>query len=236
MSINPYSSRALPVANQATAVTPQPPMPAPKESLIKRSEEEAADFLDLLGKVPFLQKLGVKLYGLVLGHPKANAAPLSNLGTLDTNVIRGAQPTEAGFAQLKAQGVNTIINLRPEEQWEKPIVEGLGMKYLFIPEPPIGPPTNQQGLAFLSAVTDPANGKSFFHCQHGADRTGAMAAIYRMTMQGWSVDQAIAEMPQYGFHQGIEDEKVTFVRQFASYWASLPPTTKAQVLHGHVGG
>lgn len=37
------------------------------------------------------------------------------------------------------------------------------------------------------------------HCWKGAHRTGAWVARYRMVYQGWSRDQAIAEMMAYGF-------------------------------------
>ena len=40
------------------------------------------------------------------------------------------------------------------------------------------------------------------HCQQGADRTGTMMAFYRIAVQGWPKDDAIAEMKNggYGFH------------------------------------
>jgi protein tyrosine/serine phosphatase len=37
------------------------------------------------------------------------------------------------------------------------------------------------------------------HCKRGADRTGLMCAMYRIAFQGWTKDQAIAEMTQGGF-------------------------------------
>ena len=40
------------------------------------------------------------------------------------------------------------------------------------------------------------------HCQHGADRTGTMIAVYRIAVQGWSKAKAIREMTGggFGFH------------------------------------
>ena len=38
------------------------------------------------------------------------------------------------------------------------------------------------------------------HCQHGADRTGAMSALYRIAVQGWSKEEAIREMVHGGFN------------------------------------
>jgi protein tyrosine/serine phosphatase len=52
------------------------------------------------------------------------------------------------------------------------------------------------------------------HCQHGADRTGMMTAIYRIAMEGWSKDDAITEMTEggYGFH-AIWKDLVEYVRE-----------------------
>ena len=40
------------------------------------------------------------------------------------------------------------------------------------------------------------------HCQHGADRTGTMCALYRILRQDWKVEDAITEMKDggYGYH------------------------------------
>jgi uncharacterized protein (TIGR01244 family) len=47
------------------------------------------------------------------------------------------QPTEAGFAELEAIGVRTVINLRPSEEQrnfdEKTVVETLGLAYVHKP-------------------------------------------------------------------------------------------------------
>ncbi|MDB5097850.1 MAG: putative protein serine/threonine/tyrosine phosphatase [Cyanobacteria bacterium RYN_339] len=225
--INP--NRSIPVVRTrpvAPAVQAAPARPTLKH----RVEEEIADVMVALGHVGFLRRLGYWAYGL-MSKPKANQAPLDNLGDLAPSLVRGAQPTAQGFKDLKAQGVDTVINLRPEEDWERPMVAAAGQKYIYMPLPPIGAPSRQQGVDFLKAVTDPANGKVFFHCLHGADRTGAMAAIYRMTVQGWTVDKALAEMPQYRFHEGFEDEKLVFVKDFAKYWATVPADQKAAILH-----
>ena len=47
------------------------------------------------------------------------------------------------------------------------------------------------------------------HCQHGADRTGTMCAMYRILREGWTADDAIDEMKNggYGYH---------------SVWGNLP--------------
>ena len=42
-------------------------------------------------------------------------------------------------------------------------------------------------------------GPVLIHCKHGQNRTGLIAAMYRIVYQGWSKQQAIAEMRGAGF-------------------------------------
>ena len=64
-------------------------------------------------------------------------------------------------------------------------------------------PEDENVVKFLQVLRDPKNRPVFVHCQHGADRTGLMVAIYRIAVQGWSRQDAIQEMTQggTGFHE-----------------------------------
>jgi len=54
----------------------------------------------------------------------------------------------------------------------------------------------------------------FFHCKHGADRTGTMCAVYRIAVCGWSKDEAIAEMTQGGFgYHTVWTNLIKFIRK-----------------------
>ena len=68
-------------------------------------------------------------------------------------------------------------------------------------------------LAFLRVVADPARVPVFVHCSHGADRTGAMTAAYRVVVQGWDKEEAIREMIQGGFG-------------YHTLWDNLPATIR----------
>jgi protein tyrosine phosphatase len=61
-------------------------------------------------------------------------------------------------------------------------------------------------------VTDPKRVPVLVHCQHGADRTGTMCALYRIAVQGWSKEEALREMQAggFGFH-GVWQDLVRFV-------------------------
>jgi len=62
-------------------------------------------------------------------------------------------------------------------------------------------PEDEDVLAFLRIVTDPANQPVFVHCREGEDRTGMMVAVYRMVVQDWPKDKAMAEMKRMGFNE-----------------------------------
>ena len=64
-------------------------------------------------------------------------------------------------------------------------------------------PESKDIVRFLKIVSDSNSVPVFVHCQHGADRTGLMCAIYRIAVQGWSKDEAIKEMTEgdFGFHE-----------------------------------
>src|SRR6476469_1672321 len=80
----------------------------------------------------------------------------------------------------------TIINLRAEDNSEAPLVENLGMKYVWIPIPKVRPWSQISDNAiqqYFEVVNNPHNYPIFFHCRRGADRTGFLAAAYRISAQ-----------------------------------------------------
>ena len=74
-----------------------------------------------------------------------------------------------------------------------------GMKFVRIPMTTHVPPTTEQIDSFLRVVNDPANQPVYVHCADGKHRTGVMTAVYRMTQNGWTSDQAFKEMKSYKF-------------------------------------
>jgi tyrosine-protein phosphatase SIW14 len=129
---------------------------------------------------------------------------IENFGKVDDHYYRGSQPHHKQFAELKGLGIKTVIDLRrdfkPEaEKW----AEEIGLKYFRIPLNPATPATREQTSYFLSLVSDPANWPVYVHCKGGKHRTGAMTAIYRITHDEWTADQAYLEMKQYHFNDGF---------------------------------
>jgi protein tyrosine/serine phosphatase len=53
------------------------------------------------------------------------------------------------------------------------------------------------------------------HCIHGSDRTGVVAACYRMTEQGWTKEEAVDEFLNggYGYHDGWFPKILTLLKE-----------------------
>ena len=135
---------------------------------------------------------------------KASKIQVKNFGCINETFYRGAQPKERDYADLAAMGMKTIIDLqRNGQDREQSLVEAQGMKFYRIPMSDRGQPSPGQAELFLKLVNDPANQPVFVHCAGGRHRTGAMSAIYRITHDGWSADQAFQEMKRYDFEYGM---------------------------------
>jgi len=132
---------------------------------------------------------------------------LPNLHKVSDNLYRGAQPSAKGAEQLDKLGVKTVINLRSAHS-DRDELEGTALSYERIGLTAHGPNT-EDVARFLRIVTDPSRTPVFVHCQHGADRTGTMCAIYRIVVEDWSKEEAIEEMTKGGFG-------------FHSIWKNLP--------------
>jgi uncharacterized protein (TIGR01244 family) len=119
-------------------------------------------------------------------------APIRNFLKVSPEFCTGGQPRLEHFAQLKADGVKAVINLRtPGEHRadeEEAAVKGLGMRYFNIPVV-FGHPTDEQATEFLRLTDDPANRPAFIHCT-AAIRVGAFWMIRRVLRDGFTIEAA----------------------------------------------
>lgn len=125
---------------------------------------------------------------------------IDNFGEINLTYFRGAQPGERDYQDLAALGVKTVIDLTKDGRDDEPgQVKAAGMTFHRIPLTTTDRPAEAAVAEFLKLVTDRANQPVYVHCQGGRHRTGAMTAVYRMTQDGWTADQAYQEMKQYKF-------------------------------------
>ena len=125
---------------------------------------------------------------------------IDNFGEINSTYFRGAQPEGADYADLAKVGIKTVVDLQADfEAGEQQSVEKAGMKFYRIPMTTRKAPTTDQIASFLKLVNDPANQPVYVHCAGGRHRTGVMTAIYRMTKDSWTSEQAFKEMKQFKF-------------------------------------
>ena len=126
---------------------------------------------------------------------------IRNFGRINENYYRGGQVKQVDFAALTTLGIKTVIDLQEDgSEKESGWARFADMKYYQIPLSTSRPATEEQTEYFLKLVNDPANWPVYVHCAAGRHRTGAMTAIYRITRDSWTADQAFAEMKRYGFY------------------------------------
>lgn len=121
---------------------------------------------------------------------------LPNFAQVSPVLYRGAQPTPEGFDRLKQMGIRTIVDLRGKSHRDE--LEVLGLKYVHIPSS-AAHIEEEKVVQFLRVVREPGNQPVFVHCDRGADRTDSYVASYRIVEQGWSAQDAEAELPRFRF-------------------------------------
>lgn len=149
--------------------------------------------------------------------PDLDASGIPNFAEIEVGLARGGQPTDEGIAYLRSHGYRTVIGLRSNDE-ERVKLTRVGIDYVEIPLRAnlLGatPPTDDQIRQFLSIAMDSTRRPVFFHCIHGKDRTGSMAAMYRIEACGWTSEEAVEEMKAFGFH-GYYRRLLRFVRAYA---------------------
>ena len=127
-------------------------------------------------------------------------------------LYRGAQPEDEGFAELKKLGIETVVNLRSLHS-DRSECEEAELAYVKI-NCQAWEAEEEEVVDFLKVLADPDRRPVFVHCQHGADRTGMMVAVYRLVEQGWSKEDAIAEMTEGGFgYHSIWKELIEYIEE-----------------------
>ena len=147
---------------------------------------------------------------MLLAAPAAHAQEVSDGGArgalpnfhmVNARLYRGGQPRERGFGELAALGVNTVINLRDDDERaeaEAGEARRAGLRYFNVPLGRFGRPTDEQVERALALINAPENGVVFVHCAKGQDRTGTVIAVYRIANDSWTGERAKGEAEHYG--------------------------------------
>ncbi|MEP7273645.1 MAG: tyrosine-protein phosphatase [Acidobacteriota bacterium] len=131
----------------------------------------------------------------------AAGVSVENFGQVNEHLYRGGQPNGSQFQELAALGIKTIVDLRGDaERSVRADAERAGLRYVNLPLAPKSYPQPEVAARFLEIVSDQNNWPVYVHCAGGRHRTGAMVAVYRMSVDHWSIERAYDEMKQYDFY------------------------------------
>lgn len=129
--------------------------------------------------------------------------------TVNDLIHRSRMPkTWDEVSQIKALGIDTIINLQGSPLFrkkcvyfgkEKKLFEEYGIKVIYIPLHLFKVPTLFQ-LEEIFQTLLKLESKVLIHCKHGVDRTGMAIAYFKIKKNAMSLDEAIKDMIHHGFH------------------------------------
>jgi protein tyrosine/serine phosphatase len=121
---------------------------------------------------------------------------LENFYRLNDEVYRSQQPDAEEMAELEATGFKSVLNLR-EYHSDEDEAKGRRLKLYRVPVN-AGDIDDAFVLEALRAIAQ-AEKPILIHCWHGSDRTGVVAAMYRMVFEQWPREMAIDEFVNGGF-------------------------------------
>jgi murein DD-endopeptidase MepM/ murein hydrolase activator NlpD len=141
--------------------------------------------------------------------PEPPADYFDKFRQVDPGVFAGSAPkSEQAIKWMADNGFRTILDLRfpfwPESagiDQEKSWTENYPiLQYLPYPIEPFVPCPKETSLdALIVMIKNPLNQPIYVHCNLGKHRTGMVIGAYRVTVDGWTVEDAIREMEEQGF-------------------------------------
>jgi protein tyrosine/serine phosphatase len=139
-------------------------------------------------------------YSVSSPRPSQWAQPIDthyNLYEMTPTLYRSRQPDAAAQPLLKKLGVVTVVDFIKESdsKW----LSDPSVAQVQIPLQTVHVDDADMIQSLRAIQTAQEKGPVLIHCKHGLDRTGLVAAMYRIVVQGWSKQAALDEMEHGGF-------------------------------------
>ncbi|MBC3373224.1 dual specificity protein phosphatase family protein [Pseudomonas sp. SWRI92] len=120
-----------------------------------------------------------------------------HLFQMSPTLYRSALPDGAALPLLAKFNIGTVITFLPDSDANWLSTSGIRQVQLPYRTNHVDDSDILNALRAVQAAE--ANGPVLMHCKHGSDRTGLVAAMYRVVVQGWSKEDALDEMTEGGF-------------------------------------
>ena len=148
---------------------------------------------DTLEAAPDLAVTTVKLES----RPASWAQPLDSsflLYKMSDSLYRSALPHKQNVEWLQQHNIQTVINFyqKPDSLW----LHDTGIEQIQIPLRTDRIDDVDVLRVLRNIVSAKQKRKVLMHCKHGQNRTGLIAAMYRIVFEDWSKADAMAEMEQ----------------------------------------
>ena len=143
----------------------------------------------------------VRKASIVLALLLVSCGGTPNLHRVNEKVWRSGQPSRSNFRELeKQQGIGEVLCLRCWHS-DKEEAGDLQLHHIRMRASEIRDEDIVAALRVMVSAEKPL----LVHCLHGADRTGVVIAMYRMVVQDWPRERAIAELTDEanGHHAGV---------------------------------
>ncbi len=122
---------------------------------------------------------------------------------------------------LKEKGIRAIVDFqRHPLATERGEAERMGIEYIrlpwtaHIPRAFFFPYIYGISGKFLKIAGDRNRLPLYIHCRHGRERTGTMAAVYRMSVEDWPYQKALLEMLRFGVNPFLHFNLIRFLKRF----------------------
>ena len=197
----------------------------------------------------------------VSGHTSRGAclhdlsSPIRNFCVVTPGVLwRGARPTRADAKWLLEQRVGSVVSVQVDSL---PAFEAVvpredfahSVSYFqirgFNPLQILTRSQLDEHMAIFLAIVKDAPKPIYVHCRAGVDRTGVVAAAYRVLIEGTSAQDAIAEMARFQspwqridarYLGTVAEHRTEILRQADELGSRLQPNTQIKCSRGNCTG
>ena len=150
------------------------------------------------------------------------------------HLIRGAWQRPGPLRRIiERENIKTIVTLATVDSdpyrylAQAGIASEKGARWLFVPM--VGSSATLEQMAEAAdLLADPKNQPVLFHCVAGHHRTSLAHAAYRIRHEGWTAEQAWAELVKYRWTRPTQDKNDhRLIEQFAAHQREVRPSRQA---------